>query len=506
MDLKRALYAVWKENAKSPCLVDENQRLTYDQVVRRAVALSQWIALGDQSQTGHVALVLPNSEMCVTSFLGCLAADRAAVPINYLLSPPEVSFILDHAQVNLVLTLSAFRPLLEAARQTCRAALQVVYLDEMLASVGPEQINAAVQAADPAALNSGASDPQRTACLIYTSGTTGLAKGVMLSHGNLVANCASMRQTLEVRPSDVFLAVLPLFHSFGMSTAMLLPLLSGSSVVLMRRFQPVTAVELIEREKITILLMVSSMFALLMRTAARDPSRISTVRMAIAGGGPLPPSLAQEFHQRMGFPVFQGYGLSEASPVVATNHPSVNKPTGVGRPIPGVRVEIRSDDNNPLPVGQTGDICVAGENVMRGYFRNPEATAQTIDENGWLKTGDTGYLDEDGFLYVTGRKKDMIIQAGEKIFPQEIEHVLVTHPAIAEAAVVGVHDSLRGEFPKAFLVLHENGTIDERELRYWCAERMAGFKIPREFEVLKELPKNTLGKVLKRELANRAKT
>lgn len=506
MDLKRALYATWKAYPENLCVVDENQRWTLDQVVRRAVAISRLIALGDASETGHVGLILPNSELSVTSFLGCLAADRAVVPINYLLSPPEVAFILDHAQVKLVLTVSAFRPLLEAARQSGGPDFRPAYLDEMLAGLGAEQIKAATQAADPASLDSGASDPQRTACLLYTSGTTGLAKGVILTHGNLVTNCESMRQTLDVLPNDIFLAILPLFHAFGMSTAMLLPLLSGSAIILMRRFQPTTAVEAVEREKVTILLMVASMFALLMRAASREPGRLSSVRMAISGGGPLSPALAEEFEKRIGFPVFQGYGLTEASPVVATNHPWGCKATSVGRPLPGVSVEIRGDDNQTLSVGETGEIFVTGGNVMAGYFRNPEATAQAIDEQGWLRTGDTGYLDADGYLYVTGRKKDMIILAGEKIFPQEIEHILTAHPDIAEAAVVGVKDPLRGELPKAFLVLNEGAAFDERALRHWCAERMASFKIPREFEVLPELPKNTLGKVLKRELANRSKT
>jgi long-chain acyl-CoA synthetase len=503
VDLKRMLYRVWKENPERLCVVDEDQRWTLDQIVRRAVALSQVIASGDQSETGHVALVLPNSELFVTSFLGCLAADRAVVPINYLLTPPEVSFILDHAQVGLALTVSAFRPLMEAACQTCPIPIRVIYLDEMVATYGAEQINAAMAMAEPAALDSGESDPGRTACLVYTSGTTGVAKGVMLSHGNLVANCASVREALVIFPQDVFLAILPLFHSFGMTATMFLPLLWGASTILMRRFHPTTAVEVIEREKVTVLLMVASMFALLMRAAARDPSRLSSVRIAVSGGGPLPPALGEEFQRRMGFPIFQGYGLTEASPVVATNHPWACKPTSVGRPLPGVRTEIRDEDNNPLPADQTGEIFVAGENVMVGYYRNPEASAATIDADGWLRTGDTGYLDADGFLYVTGRKKDMIIQAGEKIFPQEIEHILVAHPSIAEAAVVGVGDPLRGESPKAFLVLREGATVDEREVRYWCAERMAGFKVPREFEVVAELPKNTLGKVLKRQLAER---
>lgn len=503
MDLKRALYNAWEANRDSLAVVDEQERLTYDQLIRRAVAMSRLIAAGDSSETGHVALILPNSELFVTSFLGCLAADRAVVPINCLLSPAEVAFILGHAEAKLVLTVSPFRPLIDAALQISGADVRTAYLDEMLAAFGPDQIRMAIQMADPASLLSGADDPSRAACLLYTSGTTGVAKGVLLTHANLVANTASMRKALDVYPKDVFLTVLPLFHAFGLSTAMLLPLLSGSSMILMRRFQPTSVAEIVEREKVTILLMVAAMFNLLMRTASREPARLATVRMAISGGGPLPPSLGEEFLQRMGFPVFQGYGLTEAAPVVATNHPWGCKPTSVGRPLPGVRVEIRDEDGQVLSVGQTGEICVAGENIMAGYYKNPESTAQTIDENGWLRTGDTGFLDADSYLYVTGRKKDLIITGGEKIFPLEIENLLVTHPDVVEAAVVGVKDSLRGEFPKAFLVLREGATLDERAMRYWCAERMAGFKIPREFAALPELPKNTLGKVLKRQLAER---
>lgn len=503
MDLKRALFESWKKNHDGLCIIDGDERWTLDQVVRRAVAMSRLIAANDRSETGHVAIIFPNSELFVTCFLATLVADRAVVPINYLLSPPEAGFILKHAQVKLVLTTSTFRPLVESIRGDVGLDIEPVYVDEMVSAAGAQMVSAAVDAADPAALDSGESDPDRTACLIYTSGTTGVAKGVILTHGNLVANCASMQEVLDILSKDVFLVALPLFHSFGMTTTMLLPLLMGARMVMMRRFHPATAVDLIEDEKVTCLLMVSSMFALLMRQAANNPSRLSSVRIAISGGGPLPPALAEEFHRRMGFPIFQGYGLTEASPVVATNFPGKHKVESVGPPVPGVRVEIRDDNDQALPVGETGEICVAGENVMKGYYRNPEATAKALDGHGWLRTGDIGHVDEDGFLYVTARKKELIIFGGEKIFPQEVEHILAEHPAIAEAAVVGVTDPLRGEYPKAFVVLKEGAAIEERELRHWCADRMAAFKVPREFEVVEALPKNALGKVLKHELAQR---
>lgn len=500
MDLKRLLHKSWEAFADRPCVIDEDQRFTFDQVVRRAVALSRLVAGHDHSESGHVGLILPNCEGFISAFLGCLAADRAVVPINCLLSPPEAGFILRHAQAEMVLTSTDFRPLIEAINANGEPPVQPIYLDEL-----GGRLTGAVESADPAALLSGESDPDRTACLIYTSGTTGVAKGVVLTHRNLVSNGDSMLEVLDVHPEDIFLAVLPFFHSFGLTTTIFLPLLAGSSIITMRRFHPAAAVDLVEREKITVLLAVASMFALIMRAAASRPSRLSTVRIAISGGGPLPPALAEAFEKTIGFPVLQGYGLTEAAPVVATNYPGTVKPPSVGPPVPGVKAEIRDDNDQRLAVGEIGEICVFGENVMREYYRNPEATAKALDENSWLRTGDMGFLDEDGFLYVTSRKKDMIIFGGEKIFPQEVEHILITHPDIEEAAVVGIQDPLRGEFPRAFLVLRDGASpIDERELRHFCADRMATFKIPRDFQTVDALPKNALGKVQKHKLSESA--
>jgi len=506
VDLKRVFLASWRENGGREAIVDGDSRLTFDQLLRRSVALSNLIRKRDRSETGHIGIILPSSDFFVTSFIACLAADKTAVPLNFLLSPTEVAALADHANIRLVLTLGDFRPLIEGAKAQGARDLEAIFLDELVEQAGPAQFEAALEAADPRSLDSGADDPNRPACILYTSGTTGDPKGVVLSHRNLAANCEAMRQVLDVVPEDVFMAALPLFHSYGMTTAMILPLFCGCKIALLRRFHPTRAVELIERERVTALLLVPSLFALLMRVAERDPSRLTSVRIAISGGGPLPPSLGEEFRKRAKFTVHQGYGLTEASPVVATNYPGKHKPESVGPPLPGVRVEIRDENDRPLGPNQTGEICVAGDNVMLGYYRNPEATRQVLDERGWLRTGDLGHLDEEGFLYVTGRKKDLIIFGGENIYPQEIENVLVAHPAIAEAAVVGVSDKLRGEYPRAYIVLNEGASVDEGSLRRWCAERLASYKIPREFNVVEALPKNTLGKVVKSRLLEQAES
>lgn len=504
MDLKRALLQAWNAYAEKACIVDNDQRFSFDQIVRRIVGVSQLIGGSDPSKSGHVAIILPNSELFVTCFMGCLAADRAAVPINCLLSPPEVRFIIEHSESSLVLTVSHFRPLLEQVQKECESEIVPFYIDEMLANVGAEQIAAMLEQVDPNRLDSGESDPDRTACLIYTSGTTGVAKGVVLTHKNILSNFESVQRLLDIHTTDVFLTVLPLFHVFGMTTAMILPLLSGASMVMMPRFHPGKAVELIEREKVTALLMVPSMFALIMRETAKNPERISSVRLAFSGGGPLSPALGEELRKSLGIPLYMGYGLTETSPVVSVNLAGEKTPNSVGKPIPGVEVEIRDDERNTLPPGENGAIWARGANIMREYYRNPEATSEALEDTGWLNTGDIGYLDEEGFLYITGRRKEMIIFGGEKIFPQEVEHALVAHPSVAEAAVVGVSDTLRGEIPKAFVVLNEGASFDERALRNHCADRLATFKVPREFAVVETLPKNALGKVQKHKLAEGA--
>jgi long-chain acyl-CoA synthetase len=277
--------------------------------------------------------------------------------------------------------------------------------------------------------------------------------------------------------------------------------LNGSKMVLVDRFQPGKVLGLIQEHRISVFLAIPSMYRVLAGTEGSFD--VSSVRFPISGGEPLPLAVAEAFQKRFGVPIFEGYGQTEAAPVVTLNTPGARKMGTIGRPLPGVDVAIWDDQNRVLPIGEVGEIMVRGRNVMQGYHHLPEETEKTITQ-GWLHTGDLGKLDADGFVVITGRKKDLIISAGENIYPREIEEVVAQHPNVKEVAVIGVKDEVRGEVPKAFVIARENTTVDERELRNFCREKLANYKIPKYFEIVADLPRTPTGKVLKRMLPTTA--
>jgi len=320
----------------------------------------------------------------------------------------------------------------------------------------------------------------------------------MLTHGNLLHNVESCRQVLRAMDHDRFVVLLPMFHSFMMTVGVLLPMIVGGSVVLVRSLHPPKAVlqEILLRQA-TILPAVPSFF----RTLAGAPLPPGMpLRLCISGGAPLPVEVLREFNRTMPMPLIEGYGLSEASPVVSLN-PIAGpwKEGSIGIPIPDVEVSVQNDDGQQLPVGDTGEICVRGGNVMRGYWNRPEETAQTLRE-GWLLTGDIGHRDADGYYFITDRKKDMLIVNGINVYPREIEEVLYQFPGVKEAAVVGVPDARRGEHPVAFVAAKEGATLDEKTILQFIRQRLADYKVPKKVTFMPALPRTATGKVLKREL------
>jgi long-chain acyl-CoA synthetase len=310
---------------------------------------------------------------------------------------------------------------------------------------------------------------------------------------------------MTIRPDDVFLCVLPLFHSFAITAAMLLPVLSGARIVLQRRFMASQTLKLISDERVSVLMLVPAMYELLVKSQLLGKTQLGSLRYAISGGGPLSPVLEKAFEDATGFPLLNGYGLTETAPVVSVNLPQKRRLGSIGFPLPNLRVEIWDDRDQRLEHGGIGEIMVQGDNVMKGYYGLEEETRQVITKEGWLHTGDSGFLDDDGFLYITGRKKDLIICGGENIYPQEIEDVIAAHPAVELVAVVGAHDKLRGEYPKAFVKLKEDCHVSARDLKEFCRRQLASFKVPREVEFLADLPCNVLGKVLKHMLVRAEK-
>src|SRR5207247_8275446 len=333
------------------------------------------------------------------------------------------------------------------------------------------------------------------ALIIYTSGTTGSPKGTMLSHGNLLCNVESCRRVLETVALDRFVVLLPMFHSFMLCVGIMLPMTTGCSIVLVKSLHPPKNViqEIIAREA-TILPAIPQFFRALAN--APVPPNIP-LRLCISGAAPLPGEILKEFNERFPIPLIEGYGLSEASPVVSLNPiRGPWKAGSIGVPIPGVEVSVQNDSGELLPDGQTGELCVRGANVMLGYWNQPEETTKAL-RNGWLLTGDVGHRDNDGYSFITDRIKDMLLVNGINVYPREIEEVIYQFPGVKEAAVIGRADPRKGEQPIAFVALSEGAALEEKALLQFLRSKLADYKVPRQITILTALPRNATGKILK---------
>jgi long-chain acyl-CoA synthetase len=331
--------------------------------------------------------------------------------------------------------------------------------------------------------------------LIYTSGTTGRPKGAMLTHGNLLHNVESCRIVLQTVEHDRFAVLLPMFHSYMLTVGLLLPLLVGGSVVLVKSLHPVrNAIQELFARQATVLPAIPQFYRSLANADIEPPL---PMRICISGSAPLPVQVLKDFEKKFGIPLIEGYGLSEASPVVAKNPlDRTRKPGSIGLPIPDVEMSVQNDAGQMLGPGEIGEICVRGENVMLGYWNQPEETAEAF-RGDWLLTGDVGYRDEDGYYYITDRKKDMLLVNGNNVYPREIEEVIYGFPGIKEVAVVGWPDSRRGEQPVAFVVAAEGATVDPEALLAFIRTRLADYKVPRRVIPATALPRNATGKILK---------
>jgi long-chain acyl-CoA synthetase len=344
-------------------------------------------------------------------------------------------------------------------------------------------------------------DEDIAACL-YTSGTTGKPKGALLSHRNLVANLESFRQVLHLTEEDVFLAVLPLFHAYGGTVLFWEPLSLGASIVVEPRFVPDVILKAVLQHRVTLFAGVPSMYAVL-ASVPRPPGDFSALRLCISGGAPLPPEVLRAFEAKYGIPIYEGYGPTECAPVLTVNPPFGKRKIGsVGPPIPQVELRIVDDQGNPLPPGAVGEIAAKGPNVMRGYLNRPEATAEVL-RDGWYHTGDLGRMDDDGYFYIMDRKTDLILVGGLNVYPREVELVLCDHPGVAEAAVIGMPDPVRGEAPKALVIQRPGEKVSVQELLQWCRQRLANYKVPRSVVLVADLPRTVTGKILKSELRDR---
>ncbi|MCX6906973.1 MAG: AMP-binding protein [Verrucomicrobia bacterium] len=473
--------------------------IRYGEVHARTLGLARLLRDDYGIQPGsRVALLMKNCPEFIYALYGILFAGGTVVPVNNFLKPAEIEHILRDAGVTVLITTSAdFEPVL-------------THLRTQLPALRPLDIQAlhwprlAAKPLDPLPNIK----PADRAVIIYTSGTTGRPKGAVLTHGNLVANIRSIGVVLGNVENDRVVLVLPMFHSFMLTVAILAPLSIGASVLIIKSIKPFRHVlfEMIRR-RATVFLGIPQIFQALATAPIPWWLRwLLPLRLAISGSAPLSAETLCRFSERFWFPLREGYGLSEAAPVVCFNpiH-GVSKAGSVGPAIPGVQVRIFDDQDRELGAGQDGEIVVRGDNVMLGYWNQEEATAATL-RGGWLRTGDIGRLDKDGYVYITDRKKDMLLVHGNNVYPREIEEVIYQIPGVREVAVVGRSDLRHGELPVAFVVPADNTTLDSLAILRFCKERLANYKLPREIRVQTEpLPRNATGKILKTELRQLAR-
>jgi len=443
----------------------------------------------------HVGIMLPTSGAFGLCLMGAWWAKRVAVPLNFLLKPAELEYVIEDAQLDIILTSRKLLDFLGGPEAIPGKAKLICLEDQNFKGLPPLTIPPG-------------QDDNELAVLVYTSGTSGKPKGVELTFGNLEANAKACIEHANLTRCTGFLGVLPQFHSFGITVLTIVPLYLGSKVVYTARFVPKKIVDLIKEHKPTIFVAVPSMFGALANVKKAEPSDFESLKCPISGAEPLPDSIRLKVKDKLGFEILEGYGLTETSPVSTWSTPSNNKQHSVGLPLPGVSIHIVDDQANELGTDQDGEIVIAGPHVMRGYHHQPELTAQAIREvkcadgstvTGFF-TGDIGKVDADGFVFITGRKKEMMIVGGENVFPREIEDVLTQHPSVHAAGVVGQKDDMRGEVPIAFVQLEEDQTLDEQALKDLAKEHLASYKLPREIRVIEEMPRSPTGKILRREL------
>ncbi len=459
-----------------------------DEASARVAALlaEKGVAPGDR-----VGVMLPNVHYFPIVYYGVLRAGGVVVPMNVLLKGREVAFYLRDPEAKVLFAWHEVAEAAEKGAEETGAELVSVApgdFEELLAGVEPDR-----ELTERAG--------QDTAVILYTSGTTGTPKGAELTHENLRENAAVAAETVvEASEEDVILGALPLFHSFGQTCCMNVAVYVGGCLTFIPRFDPAKALEIIQRDGVTVFAGVPTMYTAMLNVEDSDKYDASSLRVCFSGGAAMPVEIMRGFEEAFQTKVLEGYGLSETSPVASFNHPDAErKPGSIGTPIKGVEMKVVSEEGEDVPQGEVGEIAIRGHNVMKGYWKGEDATKEVMTD-GWFSTGDLAYVDEDGYFFIVDRKKDMIIRGGYNVYPREIEEVLYEHPAVSEAAVIGVPHPEMGEEVAAAVALKPGLQVGADELREYVKGEVASYKYPRTVWFVNELPKGPTGKILKREI------
>lgn len=477
-------------------VVDDLRTWSYAKLAGGAFFMAREIR--EATDKPNVGLMLPTSGAFPAALLGTWQAGKVAVPLNYLLSKEDLHHVIRDSGLDTVFTASKLLDVV--GEDSIPEGVKVVRLDQLsFKGLPPVRWPASPKDED-------------LAVLLYTSGTSGRPKGVMLSHRALDSNVRAIVSHAHLSKTNKFLGVLPQFHAFGVTALTLMPLYLGAETIYTARFVPRKLIELMRKHKPNVFIAVPSMYGALLSVKSATADDFASLEFAVSGAEPLSQAVFDAYKDKFNCHLLEGYGLTETAPVTNWSTPQQNKLHAVGKALPGVKNFIVDDDNKVLGPDEPGEILITGPNVMDGYWQLPEQTNEVfveIDAPGstpdkgkikCFRTGDIGKIDEDGYLYITGRKKEMLIVGGENVFPREIEEVLNMHPSVKASAVIGKPDDMRGEIPIAFVELEEDATFDDKELRNFVRDKIAQYKVPREIRQIDELPRNPTGKILRREL------
>jgi long-chain acyl-CoA synthetase len=469
----------------------DDQVLTYadmDDATARLARMMTSMGIGPGDRIG---LMVPNVPEFGLVFYAALRCGAVVVPMNPLLKEREIAYYLGDSGARF---LFAWHQVADVAATGTKEAGA-----ELVAVGGPAFAES--YSSQPPASEVVAREPLDTAVILYTSGTTGRPKGAELTHAGLNRNQEiTARNLLLLTPDDVIMGCLPLFHVFGLTCGLNAAIATGAMLTLIPRFNPDKALAVIERDRVTVFEGVPTMYAAMLHTDPATRPDVSSLRVCISGGAAMPVEVMRQFEDAFGAIVLEGYGLSETSPVASFNHPhSPRKPGSIGTPVEGVEIRLVGQDGQEVAPGEVGEIEIRGHNVMKGYWGKPEETAAAV-RDGWLATGDMARADEDGYLYIVDRKKDLIIRGGYNVYPREVEEVLYEHPAVAEAAVVGIPHASLGEEIGAAVVLKPGADASPADLSAYVKSRLAAYKYPRQVWLLDSLPKGPTGKILRREV------
>jgi long-chain acyl-CoA synthetase len=477
--------------ADRPAIVTPTQTTSYAELNAQSDAIASGLIAKGVQPGDHIGLYGINSAEFVAIYLGIQKAGATVVPINLLLNPEEVAWILNDAEVKLLFYFEPFAPAVDSIRSKLPQVQEFICVETDLPSLLQFQVSSfEFQVSSDS-----------VAVIIYTSGTTGHPKGAMLTHCNLVSDALAAGEALKLRPeSERFLVVLPMFHAFASMAGVIIPLLHGASLVPLPKFDPALTAQMIDTTDATIFLGVPSMYNLLLRLPEKYTPAIQKLRFCVSGGAAMPAEIMKQFEERFGVLIYEGDGPTECAPVTCFNPiEGLRKPMSVGLPIPGVEMKIMDEDGKEVPTGDPGEICVRGPNVMKGYWKQPEETKKSFFGD-WFRTGDIGTEDKDGYFYIVDRIKDMVIVNGMNVYPRVVEEVLYKHEAVREAAVIGQPHKLHGEVPIAYVSLKEGFQADAPAIRAFCFEHLGKHEVPKKVTFLEELPKNAAGKIVKREL------